>query len=610
LALQAFKSATLFGRTGVFPLLIPLTVLRAVDQLPEEQIVHYLLGEKLSVAHLFASLAAAGRVVFLLDGLDEAGDLHQRVFVGALVQKLRVKFPDCPVIITSRVVGYLDAPLDGTHFELAPLDDQQIRRFLIRWCELYNQELFGQNDQARQRGRQEGQTLAREVLAHPSLQDLVRTPLLLTVLALVHRSGLRLPDHRIELYEHAFRVLVERWNHVRSLVKTTTVAPVNMADALRLLGPVALDMLERNERVLHQESLEALLQKPLQENRLRGFRDAGEIIDLFKTNLGLLTEQGPGVFAFLHLTLAEYLAAKELVRSRKLLPLGKDKNKVFRPEWREVVLLGAADLGLVRADDAALDELVFAIVRSASKGGRPTANVPWLLAGLLVDDPCLSEPAARAVVSALIPGWWFEKKYTPRSLSDVAFAAETMIRERLQSSRHREKLLDALRASYRDGLSPGSLKLWANSRAINSLVGLFGILGLDWGIPVLQIIRTMPTTKTLIVSCRWRLRNKVPCVDFSQVLFEMSPDMRPDCQMVDPSPPDKSQHLLLELPAQDSRQISPWDLPVQDLSPPSVRLKAPVPRPLPMFFIFRGESTEPASALSPVPARASEDESD
>ena len=48
----------------------------------------------------------AGRVVLLLDGMDEVGDFNLRRRVARLVERLAASYPQCRLIITSRLVGY------------------------------------------------------------------------------------------------------------------------------------------------------------------------------------------------------------------------------------------------------------------------------------------------------------------------------------------------------------------------------------------------------------------------------------------------------------------------------------------------------------------------
>lgn len=445
LALHAVAADRFLNIPAPLPILISLAAFaRAARPLSlYDYMIETLLQEGQPAAHVLARAMEQGQVLFLLDGLDEAGDEAGRRQVARAVHDLAARASNCPIVATSRISGYGDAPLAGHHVEILPLDDAAIEGFLIAWCRLYACELRGAH--AAGRGEDEGRALARDVLSSPELKALAQTPLLLTVLAIVHRAGVRLPDHRVELYSHATQVLVERWNQVRSLSGTGSPVPIKLADAVRLLGPVALDMVRTGTRgALSEEALEHSLERSLAARPLRSIGSAREALDMFQRSLGLLVEQGPGMYGFLHLTLAEYFAAWELVRSGELEALARNPEEAFQPRWREVILLAAGELGVNRADDVRLDHLVDTLLASAArKRGRPSPTVPSLLAGLLADDPGLSERAARDIVNCLIPTWWLERRYsdpvafswdvydlvTPR-ISQGRFAA--ILRQRLR----------------------------------------------------------------------------------------------------------------------------------------------------------------------------------
>lgn len=57
----------------------------------------------------------------------------------------------------------------------------------------------------------------------------------------------------------------------------------------------------------------------------------GGAVMLFQRTLGILVETPPGMFGFLHLTLAEYFAAREFVRAGGLEEIVADPARVFRP---------------------------------------------------------------------------------------------------------------------------------------------------------------------------------------------------------------------------------------------------------------------------------------
>lgn len=404
-AIAASRADAFAGQECPLPVHVPLAAMRTAA--PTTEVETYAIDEfldaGLGAAHAVASEAGAGRVLFLLDGLDEVDDA--RGAVAAQVAALAVRYPRCPVVVTSRPGGLAALELDAVRIDVAPLDDAGLTALLGAWCELYEIERAGSASAAR--GRAEGEQLAREVLASPPIGELARTPLLATIIAIVHRAGVRLPEHRVELYEHMTRVLVERWNQLRS--QQADAPPVRVADAIRLLGPIAIILVRQSrDAAVYEDALRSLLQRELDRGAVRGFADAGAAVTTFRDSLGLLVETSPRIYGFLHKTLAEFLAAHELVRTGELERL-LGTGEAFEPRWREVVLLALGIVGTLQANDRRLATCLDAVIGAARarRSSRDDA-IPALLGGVLVDDPDLTPALAGALIDELVPAWWFD----------------------------------------------------------------------------------------------------------------------------------------------------------------------------------------------------------
>ncbi|WP_395853631.1 NACHT domain-containing protein [Cystobacter fuscus] len=496
LAISASQQGSLLGIDSPIPV---LTSLAAYAQAPGpvslyDYFLEVLLENDQPAAHIMELAVAEKRAIFLLDGLDEVGDELARRKMSDAVETLIKRVPGCLVVVTSRIAGYDTAVLSAAHVLLSPFDDESIRRFLVRWCELYARDRLGNSRAASREGKNEGERLARDVLQHKEVHELARNPLLLTVLAMVHRAGVRLPDHRVELYEHATRVLVERWNRVRGLSHVKDAPPLKAADAVRLLGPVALEAVRTGTTrgAIPENSLRDMLKRSLANGNLRGVASPDVAIELFKNSLGLLVEQGPGLYSFLHLTLAEYFAAWELVRSNELERLASDSTNAYYPEWREVLLLAAGELGVNRADDNRLANLVESLLDSAARRqGRPSAAVPSLLGGLLADDPGLSASSAESLVYALIPTWWFARAYGKGSLPLVVREALQLVYERIVRGRFREMLRNRIDVFYGAGIPSDVLENLCRGGflALSTFVQFLQYVEVDYGPALVQFLK-------------------------------------------------------------------------------------------------------------------------
>ena len=357
-------------------------------------------------ADLFDALRAKGRVVFLLDGLDEGGNTAARHRCAEAVNALAVAAPQCPIIVTSRPGGVPENLGAGfQRVEVLPFEQEQIEGFLLAWCMRFAQELHGQTAEVAARGRTEGTRLAADIQGNAEVRALVGNPLMLTILAIVHRAGTRLPDHRIELYDHAARVLVERWNRARSFTTEPSGPAIRMVDALKLLGPIALHMVERGRRVaLDEETLGSLLREALETSVVRGLRGPAEALALFRDTLGLIVEGAPGQFRFVHLTFTEYFAARELVRTHRVDEILSRGALAFSEEWREVLRLVFGQAGLMDGDEVVVRRWLDALL--ACPKGDLAAGKALLLQGLLADEPGFGSEMIDRVWRSLPELWW------------------------------------------------------------------------------------------------------------------------------------------------------------------------------------------------------------
>lgn len=321
---------------------------------------------------LFQRALSLGRALVLLDGLDEVRS-DRPGMVRCLEAFVREwDGPGNRFLATSRIVGYAETPLDPTLFagaQIQPLDDEQIHYFIERWSRAYatlaeptivsNGDLLhdlvraASTAETERRIARHSSALAEAVFAEPNVTALARTPLLLTILALVHNQGARLPDRRVDLYRLCIEALAETWNRARSLSGRPILVQIGDQQiddrfVINLLGPVALWIhAEQPGGLVDHDDLEARIAATLVQTegltRTRARRMAQDFIELMRRDTGLLQERGYRRFGFLHLTFEEYLAARGLLESVAVSdPDGLFHRYCIEPRWREVLRLAVA----------------------------------------------------------------------------------------------------------------------------------------------------------------------------------------------------------------------------------------------------------------------------
>lgn len=272
----------------------------------------------------------AGGCLLLLDGLDEVpGALRPRV--ARIVEQLVIESPKTNRhLLTCRTRAY-----EGTtrlaalpSFRLAPFEPAQVARFVEAWSRaLLRVPAVDPGEEALRRAEDYRRELQQQIDAHPNIGPLTESPLMLTMLAVVHWSRKRLPEQRVELYEAAVDYLLE------SRREQSPYPATLRREALQALALRMFEDAEGVQRSLGRREAAAavapVLAVPLDE--------AEAYLEGESLHSGLLVSRTDGEVKFWHLTFQEYLAAVDLARGEDAW--GTLAPHLFDDRWAEVVLL-------------------------------------------------------------------------------------------------------------------------------------------------------------------------------------------------------------------------------------------------------------------------------
>jgi formylglycine-generating enzyme required for sulfatase activity/energy-coupling factor transporter ATP-binding protein EcfA2 len=365
---------------------------------------------------LFDEAILQGRAVILLDGLDEVqrhrSNLVQKVeaFAHEAIQRGN------KLVVTSRVVGYREAPLnakDWTLYTLLDFDRSAIEDFARKWCTAFEKSTKGNTEEAAIAAEKERVSLIEALDGNPGVANLASNPLLLTILALIKRQGVSLPNRRVELYELYLKTLISAWSKARALDKKPVGPSLDYLETVSVLGPLALWLREENPTygLISEERLIDWLTAHFMGDdwglrRGEARERARDFLDSVHKYSNLLLERGQGRYGFMHLTFEEALAARGLTQKGQLKlddSLVLIEKHVADPAWRETLLLAVGVWGLVREEPRKAGEVVRAILKMDCDGDDACANV--LLAGACLEDVGelgLSRAVANEVKDALL----------------------------------------------------------------------------------------------------------------------------------------------------------------------------------------------------------------
>lgn len=276
----------------------------------------------------------SGRCLIMLDGLDEVADQGTRLKVVNWVERQMARWNKNRFVVTSRPFGYRYNPLPNVAvLEVRPFTPGQVERFVKQWY-LANEIKSKQKDDlgVHMRAKAEARALLQKLRTSPALFDLTSNPLLLTMIATVHRYGGELPDNRVALYAEICEVFLGKRQQARGQVLKFSPAKVQS-----VLEPLAYYMMLNNIRDIAFEDAQIVIEEPLMWISRRA---TSETFLLMVENMsGLLLERENGIYSFAHLTFQEYLAASYIKEKQ----LGHTLTKqVMNPWWQETIRLYCA----------------------------------------------------------------------------------------------------------------------------------------------------------------------------------------------------------------------------------------------------------------------------
>ncbi len=325
------------------------------------------------------TLLQAGRVLLLLDGMDEVLSQHSGA-VNREVRKFSEKYHRNRFVVSCRTAAQKLQLRGFTDVEIAPFTQAQIATFAQKWFVALTKSTTLKTTVSK--------NIISKTTVQPNLSDqfiqklnlpenwqfrqLVVTPLFLHLACWVFDSQGKFPTKRTDFYKQGLDLLLGKWDEARGVERDDVYRGFLLPQKLRLLSQLAAVTFEQGQYFFEQRTIEQYIGDYLQN--LPGTvlepeelqLESEAILKAIEAQHGFLIERARGIFSFSYLVFQEYFTARKIVASHNLRALeqalGGLVSHITDPHWHEVFLLTASMLrsadSLVQLMKQQIDALV------------------------------------------------------------------------------------------------------------------------------------------------------------------------------------------------------------------------------------------------------------
>jgi predicted NACHT family NTPase len=288
-------------------------------------------------------------MLVMFDGFDEVKPQWRNPVSRWLDQQM-TNYQKSVFILTSRPGGYQDydaANPPSSKLFVKPFNADQRECFVRQWY--LTQERYargGRNTpEVKQIADSNAVNLLQQLSSRPELEILAKNPLLLNMIANLHRSyaGQQLPQRRSELYQDICTLQLRDRPRERGIDML-----VPFPDIQQVLQKIAFTLVKQNQPAIKRQELETWIFNHLQSldfgNTVAALAFLNQIVDVSE----LIVKRDED-YEFAHLSFQGYLAAAEIKEQKQEQLLLEHWQDSW---WKETILLYCAQVNpsnLIRA---------------------------------------------------------------------------------------------------------------------------------------------------------------------------------------------------------------------------------------------------------------------
>jgi GTPase SAR1 family protein len=362
-------------------------------------------------------LLQTGRAVIAFDGLDEILETARRREYVEIVTAFCNKYPLCPTLVTSRLVGYENAPLPSD------FDKVQLKRFekseILEYAEKFLTQI---GDATKSNAESEAQRFVSQT--EDNAADLRRNPLMLGLMLWLFMAKGDVPSNRPAIYSECSTLMFDKWDGNRG-IKSAIPSGFDRLQLFSNLSSKIYPYITLRAGVSRQWLTDTLNDyfKDKFVDGAKAYESAESLVNFIVGRAWVMMESGEGIFAFTHQTFMEYFFAKHLEsRHDSVKSLFKEiRPKIIKRELDVVnhLALQTKCAGNDRLQSIAIDEI---LKYADSLSSPPSVQAVMIFAAKALEYLAPSEGDVRRLVAALVV-WSIEQHPTKNSDFGLIHAA-------------------------------------------------------------------------------------------------------------------------------------------------------------------------------------------
>lgn len=240
---------------------------------------------------IFKLFCHHGKISFLIDGFDEIDEKYQETSLNG-INILSEKYPLCKIALTSRPDYPCEFLTNFNNYRLKPLDTNDLEGF---YKKLTRDKFFTEK-------------LIQAIKTSPTkIKELIKTPLLATLLAISYKSAQKIPLEFAEFYDQLFQILLIRHDGAKLGWHRERKSKLTDDEMQRVFESLCFRSRKKNSIFFTRDEFLQITKNAI-DSTLINCKESDYLLDIKKITCLIVSEaQG---YSFIHGSVPEFFSAK------------------------------------------------------------------------------------------------------------------------------------------------------------------------------------------------------------------------------------------------------------------------------------------------------------